>query len=1174
MVCSLGMAQTSPTYQQLKSFRTPPASGQSPVAPLIQGADGALYGTCVSGGPNNSGTVFKVNPDGSGWQVLVAFSFNTTGSSLRGRLLQATNGLIYGTFASGPIGSYGGIFRIHPDGSGFSLLKIFDGIDGVGNPNAGLIQGLDGALYGVSGGTGRVFRINPDGSGYHILAILPIAQVGYDPLTELVQGPDGTFYGMTSDFGSGGGAIFKLNPDGTGLARLINLPVTSALQGDSKGQLIMGNDGVLYGTAWRNGLEGMVFKISVDGTGFTILTTYSNDRSYQHSVGGIMQSQDGSLYFTDSNGVHYPNGAVLRIHPDGTGLTLLMDLETDQIGDHLSAIMQASDGALYLTCGSGGLYNSGTVLTLDPDGTGLSVIRQLSKGVESGRYPECRLIEGPDGMLYGTASEGGGGGAGGGGGTVFKINPNGSGFTVLKSFHTPATEGYIPLAGLLVGSDGALYGTTSQGGVRAAGTVFRLYADGTGYTVLTHLDPVATGARPSAELIQGADGTLYGTAANGGSHGYGTIFKLSTDGTNFTVLKHFDSSTGTNPKGALIQTADGILYGTARNGGSSGSGTVFRLHPDGTGFTVLKELISSSTGGLPSAALIQGVDGALYGTAETGGANGVGTVFKLQTDGTGFTILRHLSGSSSGSSPVAALVQTTNGALYGTTKRGGSRQDGTVFKLNPDGSNFSVVLSFDYRTTGREPFAGLLQGADGNLYGTTRLGDDLENPSSSYGTLFRLLLNPPAPIADAGVDFSSNEGSLATLDGSGSSAAAGGLSYSWVQVPGGTTVTLSDPSAPMPTFTAPFVPLGGETLSFDLTVTANGRSSIDTVSVTVVNVNHPPVAEAGPDQSVAEGSPVTLHGEDSFDIDIDPFTFSWTQVDNGSPAVVLSGATTANPTFAAPFVEAGGAPGVVATLIFELRVDDGYPQDEPAPGYTFANVVDQVVVEVTNVNNNPTARAGADQTVDEGSSVTLDGTASSDPDADSLGHAWVQVANGAPTVALVGADTASPSFVAPNVGAGGVDLEFELTVDDGYGGLATDQVTVHVQNVNDPPLASAAQPTQATLWPPNHSLVAVGITGVSDPNGDPVTITITGVRQDEPTNGLGDGDTAIDAVINNDGTVLLRAERSGTGDGRVYRIYFSASDLEGSASGVVLVKVPRSVKIPAMDSGDNFDSTE
>ena len=442
------------------------------------------------------------------------------------------------------------------------------------------------------------------------------------------------------------------------------------------------------------------------------------------------------------------------------------------------------------------------------------------------------------------------------------------------------------------------------------------------------------------------------------------------------------------------------------------------------------------------------------------------------------------------------------------------------------------------------------------------------------------ILGPPTPvnsppIANAGVDFSVNEGQLAVaLDGSGSSDPDNDpLTYAWVQV-GGTTVALTGATTVSPTFTAPVVPLGGETLSFDLTVTANGETSTDNVSVTVVNVNHPPVADAGIDQTlananaVAEGSPVTLHGEDSFDIDNDVIDFAWTQV--SGPAVTLVGANTANPTFDAPYFEAGGAAGVVATLTFELLVDDGFPADAPAEGYTLANVRDTVTIEITNTNNLPVASAGPDQTVDENTSVALNGSLSSDPDADALTYAWTQI-GGTPVVLSAG-DTATLSFTAPFVSAGGADLEFQLSVDDGYGGSSTDNVVIHVQNANDPPLAGAAQPTIGLLWPPNHGLIAVGITGVSDPDNN-ATIVITSVTQDEPTNGQGDGDTAIDAIIDGE-SVLVRAERSGKDDGRVYHIHFTASDLEGSASGVVKVTVPQSKKKAAVDGGELFNSTE
>ena len=471
-----------------------------------------------------------------------------------------------------------------------------------------------------------------------------------------------------------------------------------------------------------------------------------------------------------------------------------------------------------------------------------------------------------------------------------------------------------------------------------------------------------------------------------------------------------------------------------------------------------------------------------------------------------------------------------------------------------------------------------------------------------------IVVNYP-PVADAGADFSVDEGQLVTLDGTASSDPDGdSISYSWAQLPGGTAVSLSGANTATPSFTSPSVAPGGETLSFELTVTAGGDTRTDTVSVTVVNINHPPVAHAGDDQSVAEGAPVTLHGETSFDIDGDAITYQWVQT-GGTPVVMLNNADTAMPTFVAPTGSPYLPGGLVAQLTFELRVDDGYNADAPAPGYELGDVVDMVVVNVTNINNAPTAEAGPCRVVNENVNVSLNGTASTDPDGDTLSYTWVQI--GGPSVSLSGASTATPSFVAPWVNSSGANLTFRLTVNDGFGGTATDTVLVKVRNVTNPPRCDDAYASickqcdsrgrrndgcghddeddddcrerpcrhqnrndcgSNVIWPPDHSMVNVCIMGIKS-KSDNTTITITGIYQDEPTNGCGDGDTPVDAVIRPDGSVLVRAERSGNGNGRVYHIKYTATNPEGSCSGTVKLKVPKASKNGScVDGGAIYNS--
>jgi hypothetical protein len=280
----------------------------------------------------------------------------------------------------------------------------------------------------------------------------------------------------------------------------------------------------------------------------------------------------------------------------------------------------------------------------------------------------------------------------------------------------------------------------------------------------------------------------------------------------------------------------------------------------------------------------------------------------------------------------------------------------------------------------------------------------------------------------------------------------------------------------------------------------------------------------------------------------------WAQT--SGPAVTLFDPTAAEPTFVAPSVGTGGE-----TLVFLLTVSDGIDLS-----------TDEVAVVVTNVNQAPTADAGADQTIDEGKAVTLNGTASSDPDADPLTYGWTQLSG--PAVTLSDATSAMPSFTAPQVGAGGQTLVFQLVVEDGTDASAPDTVTITVRDANQPPACDLARAAVGLLWPPNHKLVAVGITGVADPEDQDVQVTVTGVTQDEPVNGLGDGDTSPDAVLQG-GSALVRAERAGGGTGRLYTVAFTAQDPSGaSCTGTVTVCVPHDRRADeCLDEGQGYDST-
>jgi uncharacterized repeat protein (TIGR03803 family) len=348
------------------------------------------------------------------------------------------------------------------------------------------------------------------------------------------------------------------------------------------------------------------------------------------------------------------------------------------------------------------------------------------------------LIQASDASFYGTSYAGGASGVG----TVFKMNPTTGALTPLHNFSGSPGDGAYPNAGLIQASDGNLYGTTSADGASLSGTVFRINPT-TGMLTLLHSfsGGVNDGAVPSAAaLIQASDGNLYGTTRNGGASGNGTAFRMNPTTGTLTLLHPFAGypGDGSDPNAALIQASDGNLYGTTNAGGASNLGTVFRMNPT-TGAVMLLHNFTGypGDGAHPNAALMQATDGNLYGTTQGGGgASGNGVVFCINPTTGVLTLLHSFTGSTGdGAHPDAALIQASDGNLYGTTYSGGASGNGTVFQMNPTDGVLTLLHSFTGSTgDGANPWGSLIQASDGNFYGTTLYGG-----SSSAGTVFKII---------------------------------------------------------------------------------------------------------------------------------------------------------------------------------------------------------------------------------------------------------------------------------------------------------------------------------------------------------------------------------------------------------------------------------------------------
>jgi uncharacterized repeat protein (TIGR03803 family) len=756
---------------------------------LAQGGDGSFYGTTYAGGSRNDGTMFKITTNGL-LTTLITFN-GTNGSFPYAGVAQDENGNFYGVTSGGGVFGAGTIFKWSSGGMFTTLYSFTGGTDGA-QPVGGLTQGGDGNFYGTTAyggsyGDGTVFRIAPDGTFTNLLQF--DGYNGANPSAPLTQGADGNLYGTTQNGGPGGaGTIFRLGMSGA--VQITTQPADQTVFSGATAVfsvVTLGAQPMTY--RWAINGTNLTDGGNISGSATRVLTisnvTPANAEIYSvtiHNASSTVFSDDAILEVLVAPPIITMQPTNVTLAPGATATFSIGVIGSEPltyqwqfnptnlnlgVGFSGFAPINLTDGGNIsgsrtstLTIANAIEQNNGiySVVVSNPvtsvtsafvllnvvppsaPGTQLSTLHAFMGGGDG--YKPSGLALGTDGNLYGTTQFGGAQHAG----SVFMVTTGGF-VTNLVSFDGIA--GFGPMGGVVQGPDGNFYGTTQFGGTNDAGNVFmmtpaqtRYFQDSNGFiefylaSTLTNLYSFTGGSdgnTPLASLIRGADGNLYGTTEYGGDFAAGNVFGISTNGIITNVYSFTGGVDGGYLTNALMQASDGNFYGVTQFGGTNGFGSIFKLTLSGA-FSTVYSFTGGTDGMYPNGPLVQGFDGNLYGTTRHSTFRGFafyGVLFKVTTNGA-FTILYTLN-ANDGHYPAAGMIRGTDGIFYGTAEMGGTdNNNGTVFYITANGTTATLV-DFDGFDDGANPETPVVEGADGNLYGTASEGGEF-----GKGTVYRL----------------------------------------------------------------------------------------------------------------------------------------------------------------------------------------------------------------------------------------------------------------------------------------------------------------------------------------------------------------------------------------------------------------------------------------------------
>jgi len=583
-------------------------------------------------------------------------------------------------------------------------------------------------LWGVTekGGEsyGVIFKTDPTGENQQIIHAFQ-APVGgkYPSYGKLCENATGKLYGVLNGGKNDNGIVIEYTTDSNKLVKKFDFK--EAINGSSPIGLVKASNGKLYGVTRDEGStrQGTIFEY--DATSNTLTTKVNFTGTNGASPYGVMLvASNGKLYGTTEIGGVSDFGVLFEYDPITNLYTKKIDFDdttngSNPRGELISLTVDKLVGTTY----SGGTNAMGTVFEYSISNN--TLVKKLDFNGSNGSYPigGLRLA---DNSLYGNTLTGGPTDEG----VVFKLITTTYAFIKIVDLSGNTTGSY-PHGSITRGSNGILYGTTTEGGANAAGALFQIDPITDTFTKLWDFSTSATGRYPFATLMQAKNGKLYGTTTQGGTSDRGTLFEFDITSKILTKLADFkDGIEGEGPLGTLMAASNGKIYGATAYGGANGYGVLFECDPAVSGGTFQKKIDfnGTSNGNRPVHAPVE-VNGKLYGTTEMGGTDDKGTLYAYDLISGSITKKIDFNGTDKGTQPTG-LIKAPNNKLYGMTMQGGVYTQGVIYEYDPASNTFAKKVDFKAATNGSYPYGNLTLASNGKMYGLT------SNNLSHKGVLF------------------------------------------------------------------------------------------------------------------------------------------------------------------------------------------------------------------------------------------------------------------------------------------------------------------------------------------------------------------------------------------------------------------------------------------------------